>query len=629
MPPLFASPRQWSIRTKSVALVILYVLALYIVYGGFTTYLLRRETEEAQDRFHQTAQMVAAQLDAHLVSGQRRLTEVAALPGLSYGLPAWSELRQQGEDFPVWTALHYIFFRSPVFSGGMFLLDRDGKVLWTEPPGLSWFGQSLVHSPHLAEIYGGSSMVISASAGADQLFPHPHVIMAVPIRAPTGEVQGVLGGVIDLTGPTLVNILGGVSTVKDRFVEIIDQNGRVVASTKRDRLLQQFTIETQREESLFTATVTLKRAPWRVISGQPRTALLAPVSRMHHLLWWCGFGMVLLAIAGGAPFVNKVVGPIKQLTADAERMAGGDLSFPIEVRNRHDEIVTLASAFERMRVELGRSRAALEQQLHEHEELIRLKEEFLANISHELRTPLHVIMGYSDMLLEQERDGLKRSMVGHVRTKADQLFRLISDLMTVSGLNAGKVSLQVSSVPVADLLDRLGLLAERLRQDKDLEIVRDCLSPPLVMETDGLRLEQILTNLVTNAVKFTQKGQITIRARQVLGQDLVIFEVADTGIGIPARELPFIFDEFRQVDGSSSRTSGGMGLGLALVKKLVTLLQGEISVTSQLGRGTMFTATFPLRLPVRIEAERNSPTSSPTADPPSSLKAEIASPRPQ
>ncbi len=172
---------------------------------------------------------------------------------------------------------------------------------------------------------------------------------------------------------------------------------------------------------------------------------------------------------------------------------------------------------------------------------------------------------------------------------------------------------------VADLLDRLELLAKQLRQDKDLEIVWDCLSPLPVMETDGLRLEQILTNLVTNAVKFTQKGQIIVRARQVLGQDLVIFEVSDTGIGIPTQELPLIFDEFHQVDGSSSRTYGGMGLGLALVKKLVSLLQGEISVISQLGQGTTFTVTFPLRLPARIEAEQNSATSSPAADSPSSL----------
>ena len=101
--PLFPPPQQWSIRTKSVVLVILYVLALYAVYGGFTMYLLYREAEEAQDRFHQTAQMVAAQLDAHLGSGQRRLTEVAALPGLSYGLQTLLKLQKDG-DFPTWTA---------------------------------------------------------------------------------------------------------------------------------------------------------------------------------------------------------------------------------------------------------------------------------------------------------------------------------------------------------------------------------------------------------------------------------------------------------------------------------------------------------------------------------------------
>lgn len=594
--PFFTSPRQWSIRTKSVVVVILYVFALYAVYGGFTMYLLHREAEEARDRFHQTAQMVAVQLDAHLDSGQRQLTEVAALPGLSYGLQTLLELQKNG-DVPTWTALHYIFLRSPVFTGGMFLLDREGKVLWTEPPGLSWLGQSFAYLPGITELREGSQLFVSAGTAADQLFGQPHVIMAVPIQTSTGETQGILGGVIDLTGSALVNILGGVSRNQDRFVEIIDQNGLVVASSNKDHLLQHFSLEPQQDASLFTATATLERAPWRVVSGQPRAVVFADVSRLHHLLWWCGFGMILLAIAGGAPFVNKVVGPIKQLTVDAERMAGGDLSQPIVLKNRHDEIATLSRAFERMRVELGRSRAELEQRLREREELIRLKEEFLANISHELRTPLHVVMGYADMLLEQESDELKRSMIGHVRTKANQLFRLISDLMTVSGLNAGKVALQVGSVVVADLLDRLEPLAEQLRCDKELEIVWDCPPPLPLMETDSLRLEQILTNLVTNAVKFTQKGQITIRVRQVLGQGLVIFEVSDTGVGIPAEELPYIFDEFRQVDGSISRSYGGMGLGLALVQKLVTLLQGEISVISQLGQGSTFTVTFPLRLP--------------------------------
>jgi len=588
-------PLQWGIKAKSIALVVVYVLALYGVYGSFTLYLVRREATETQDRFEQTARMVAAQLDAHIKSGQQRLAAVAQLPGLVYGLNTMLETHEGGY-LPAWTTLHYIFLRSPVFSGGMFLLDRVGQVVWTEPPVLPLLGHSLIDAPIIADLYRQDHDLVSAGIGADYFLDRPHVIIAAPIRNPNGGVEGILGGVIDLTGPALVNILEGVSTVRDRFVEIVDQNGRVLASTKKDRLLQSVSGEAKPDDSFLIASVALSQAPWRVLSGQPRHIALADVSRLHHFLWWAGFGMILLAIAGGAPFINGLVVPIKQLTLDAERMASGDLSHPVTTGKGQDELTTLAHAFEHMRIELGRSRTALEQQLEEREELIRMKEEFLANISHELRTPLHVIMGYSDMLFEQESNELKRSMIAHVRTKSNQLFRLISDLMTVSGLNTGKIALRVGPVIVADLLARLSPLVEQLRQGKDIKVIWDCHTPLPDMETDGLRLEQILTNLVTNAVKFTQKGQIAIRAREASAQELAIFEVSDTGIGIPAGELPFIFDEFHQVDGSISRPQGGIGLGLALVKKIVALLEGEISVVSQLGKGSTFTVTLPLRL---------------------------------
>lgn len=587
-------PHQWNIRAKSIALVVVYVLALYGVYGSFTLYLVRREATEAQDRFEQTARMVAAQLDTHIESGQQRLAAVAKLPGLSYGLSTMLET-QEGGYLPAWTTLHYIFLQSPVFTGGMFLLDRAGKVVWTEPPGLPLLGHTVTDTPIL-DLYQQDHGLVSTGIGADHFLARPHVIIAAPIRNPDGGVEGILGGVIDLTGSALVNILGGVSTVRDRFVEVVDQNGCVLASTRKDRLLQPLSLEANQKEAFLTASVTLSQAPWRVLSGQPRHIALADVSRLHHFLWWAGFGMILLAIAGGAPFINGLVVPIKKLTLDAERMASGNLSQPVTVGRGQDEIATLAHAFEHMRVELERSRTALEQQLKEREELIRMKEEFLANISHELRTPLHVIMGYSDMLFEQESDELKRSMVAHVRTKSNQLFRLISDLMTVSGLNTGKIALQVGPVVVADLVARLLALAKQLRQGKDIEVIWDCPSPLPQMKTDGLRLEQILTNLVTNAIKFTQKGQIIIRTRQASSQDLMILEVADTGIGIPTEELPLIFDEFHQVDGSISRLHGGIGLGLALVKKLVALLHGEISVVSQPGKGSTFTVTLPLQL---------------------------------
>jgi len=138
-------------------------------------------------------------------------------------------------------------------------------------------------------------------------------------------------------------------------------------------------------------------------------------------------------------------------------------------------------------------------------------------------------------------------------------------------------------------------LVDQLRQGKEIEVVWDCLAPPPTIETDALRLEQVLTNLITNAFKFTSRGAIIIRARSDAARERVVFVVADTGIGIPEHELLHIFDEFRQVDGSMSRAYGGMGLGLALVRKLTSLLQGEITVASQVGQGSVFTVTLPLR----------------------------------
>jgi signal transduction histidine kinase len=148
-------------------------------------------------------------------------------------------------------------------------------------------------------------------------------------------------------------------------------------------------------------------------------------------------------------------------------------------------------------------------------------------------------------------------------------------------------------VDVREALDRLVPLVQRLRQGRPIDVVWDCAPglPPLV--TDGSRLEQMLTNLLTNAFKFTPSGRIAIRAWYEPASERIVFEVADTGIGIPEHELPYVFDEFRQVDGSMHRHYEGMGLGLALVKRLAGLIGGEVRVSSVIGQGSTFSLTFP------------------------------------
>jgi len=600
------SPRYWSIQAKSISVVIAYVLVLCAVYSGFTMYLVSRGERETQERFQQTVVTVAAHLDAYLDSGRKQLVAVAKFPGLINDLRIVGEA-QEITSLSVWTTPRYGFLQSPVFTGGLFLLDRNGVVTWTEPPRLPWLGRTLIDAASVARLYTGEHEEVSGGMSANQFFERPHFVMSVPIYGIHGELKGVLGGVVDLTGDELRNFLSAPSLDRAQSIEVRDQQGCILASTESDRLLRCF-VEKPLPETVLTTTVKLAQAPWYVLSRQPREIALAEVKRLHHFLWWIGFGMIFLAVNVGGRFVNSFVGSIHRLTAAAKRMASGDLSQPVVIEDRQDELATLADAFERMRVELGRSRAILEQRLKEREAFIRIKEEFLANVSHELRTPLHVIMGYTDILTEQEGDELKLGMLAHIRTKADHLFRLLSDLMMVSGINAGKTSLKIGFVRIADLVEILTSLVDRLRQEKDLRVAYDVPATLPTMETDGLRLEQILSNLVTNAVKFTEHGQISIRIRYASPQDTMIFEITDTGIGIPSKELPFIFDEFHQVDASVSRTYGGMGLGLAVVKKLVDLLQGEITVVSQPGEGSTFTVTLPLRLQVDTPQSQEFPS---------------------
>jgi hypothetical protein len=142
--------------------------------------------------------MIAAELDAYIESGRQRLVTIAQLPGMVYGLRTIQEAKGEGY-IPPWTTLHYLFFHSPVFTGGVFLLDRAGKVLWTEPAGLPWNGQNLADYPPIAEMYQQGQELISSGFGADRLLNSPHVVVGVPIKNPDGEIDGILGGVIDLT----------------------------------------------------------------------------------------------------------------------------------------------------------------------------------------------------------------------------------------------------------------------------------------------------------------------------------------------------------------------------------------------------------------------------------------------
>jgi DNA-binding response OmpR family regulator/two-component sensor histidine kinase len=229
------------------------------------------------------------------------------------------------------------------------------------------------------------------------------------------------------------------------------------------------------------------------------------------------------------------------------------------------------------------------------ENINRLKSEFLANMSHELRTPLNAIVGYTSLLIDgtygavppPQIEALERVLVG-----SKDLLTLINAVLDLSKLNARMMSVFMEEFDLAELLTEVSETMQSLAVMKGLRLSTNA-SGPLRVRSDRTRLKQILINLAGNAVKFTARGGVTFEAALDEGSDRVRLTVKDTGPGIAEADLPVIFEEFRQLDGSSRREHGGTGLGLTIVKKLAQLLGGEVSATSRIGEGSVFTVDLP------------------------------------
>jgi signal transduction histidine kinase len=215
-------------------------------------------------------------------------------------------------------------------------------------------------------------------------------------------------------------------------------------------------------------------------------------------------------------------------------------------------------------------------------------------MSHELRTPLNAIMGFAEAI----RDGVAGSPTGEQREFAEdiyqagrQLLGMINDILDLAKVEAGAMELTLEPCDVAALVDEVVRVARGLARRKGVELKSDVQPRPLDLTVDALKLKQILYNLLSNGIKFTGTGgSVTVEARA--GRELVTVRVTDTGIGIAPEDLVTIFEEFRQVDSSLTRKHEGTGLGLALTRRLVELHGGEITVESELGKGSTFTVTL-------------------------------------
>jgi signal transduction histidine kinase/DNA-binding NarL/FixJ family response regulator len=232
------------------------------------------------------------------------------------------------------------------------------------------------------------------------------------------------------------------------------------------------------------------------------------------------------------------------------------------------------------------------------------KSRFLANMSHEIRTPMNAIIGFSQILAGENLTSEQRHHVDIIRQSAEHLLQLINDILDFSKIEAGKLDIKISECSLEHSFATIESLMRPQAKTKGIEFeILQCGPLPALIRTDATRLHQCLINLINNAVKFTKEGHVYVNVSlQEAGKDPYIrFDVKDTGIGIPPEKQKLIFEEFQQADGGNSRRYSGTGLGLPITKKLAHLLGGELTVSSEVGKGSVFSVTIPANVDVKSQ----------------------------
>lgn len=285
-----------------------------------------------------------------------------------------------------------------------------------------------------------------------------------------------------------------------------------------------------------------------------------------------------------------------------------------EIKRKREELLSLNKKLQETSLALEAARSDLERKVEErtselreaNERLIesnirikeadRLKSEFMANMSHELRTPLNAVIGFSELLLDGidgEVNEVQSTDLTHIHDSGVHLLGIINDILDLSKIEAGKMDLLKEEVDMSGIVGGVVSVAKTLVKGKDVNIVSKIDERLPMMMADGKRVKQIILNLISNAAKFTEEGEIAIKA-EPSGNGHILISVRDTGIGIKEEDMPKVFEKFRQIDMSSTRNKGGTGLGMAITKRLVEMHGGSIWLTSKVGDGT----TFFVKLPV-------------------------------
>ncbi len=320
---------------------------------------------------------------------------------------------------------------------------------------------------------------------------------------------------------------------------------------------------------------------------------LKEVSKLKLYMYGASVLVLIVVFSLAVFFGGYISSPIMHLTDRARRIESGDYSSDKTIKS-NDEIGRLAETFNSMAAMIEQKIIELEEANIELQAMDKLKDEFLANTSHELKTPIHGIIGLTDSLLDGTCGSINdnsRHILSMISKSSRRLANLVNDILDFSRLKNSDIALDEKNIDLRSMTDAVVTILSPLLYGKDVKIINEIPDQWRFIRGDENRVEQILINIIGNAVKFTETGHIKITSSSDNGR--IAVSVEDTGIGIPPEKHQVIFESFVQSDGSISRKYGGTGLGLAITRDLIRLHGGEIRVESDTGRGSTFTFTLP------------------------------------
>lgn len=595
-----------TVRVKLVAAIISLLVIVASAFGTLSYQLILGGVVRAQeDRLQQTASYEAAKINWALSEYGSRIEQIAL-----------SEATERYASASAYYSLDRLFLDNRELFPILSYIDDKGHEELKFVQGKE--------SSKLSDL-SGHALIRRAFDQPNKVhlkrmdsYAHygPTIGFAYSVRNFFGEYGGTILGIVPLN--QIAGTLSRQRIGQTGYFLLVDHAGSVLVGSQMPNGAQDDESESHSPQEApdsrpaaphFTdehvASASLKLLPWIIHAVLPRKEFFAEPRRLIFQLGLIAAAVLLLAGTLAWAIGSAVMRPLNQLMGLTEAIGRGDFSKRSNIQSG-DEFEHLSKAFNRM-IE---QRSTAEENLKTARDMAaageRVKSEFLATMSHEIRTPLNGVIGMAELLGRTELSAQQREYLETINYSGHYLGNLINDILDFSKIEAGEVEMKCEDLDLRSLVDEVALMLAASAQEKGLDLC--VLFPPdapTSVRGDAGRLRQVLVNIVGNAVKFTDSGEIVIRVLPLgTGADSVRyrFEIVDTGIGIDSKDHERIFESFRQSDEFQTRRRGGTGLGLAICRQLVEFMGGQIGVDSTPGRGTCM--WFELDLSLQPDAKR-------------------------